>query len=275
MGASRSRAASRAAALVWHLLAGVMEAVTRRLRHGADWHQTESGRVAILRWMQGLTRVLGLKVNLENSVTDAPALLVANHISWLDIVAIASVCPARFLSKDDVRSWPVIGFLATMSGTLFIRRESLADLHATNQAIADALRKGQHVVIFPEGTTTDGAAMKPFRPGLFEAARRTDSEVQPVALAYRRDGTRDDLAPFIDDAAFVTHLWRILGATETCVNVHFCAALLPSDATRKALAERSQAHIRAVLATDHTAALALNTPAMQTREWAKAESGGY
>jgi len=246
-GMSRRRAALRAIKLVWHILAGMMEALSHRLRRGADWHQAPKGRTAISRWMQRLTRILGLKVEAKQIPADTPALLVANHISWLDIIAIASVCPARFLAKDVVRGWPLIGALMALSGTLFIRRDSITDLHATNQTLTSALRAGQRIAIFPEGTTTDGRDMKPFRPGLFEAARQAACEVQPVAVSYRRNGEFDALAPFIDDDAFVTHLWRILGANETHVRLHFCAPLLPSDAPRKAVAEASQAHIRTAL----------------------------
>jgi 1-acyl-sn-glycerol-3-phosphate acyltransferase len=244
---SRRRAALRAAALVWHLISGMTEALSHRLRRGTEWHQTAPGKAAINRWMQRLTRVLGLTVEAVQIPADTPALLVANHISWLDIIAIASVCPARFLAKDVVRQWPFIGPLMALSGTLFIRRDSITDLHATNQTLTHALSAGQRIAIFPEGTTTDGRDMKPFRPGLFEAARSAACEVQPVAVSYRRGGERDPLAPYIDDDAFVTHLWRILGASETCVHLHFCAPLLPSDAPRKAVAETSQAHIRAAL----------------------------
>jgi 1-acyl-sn-glycerol-3-phosphate acyltransferase len=244
---SRRRAALRAAALLWHIMAGMVEALSHRLRRGADWHQAPKGMTAITRWMLRLTRILGLKVEAIQIPADTSALLVANHISWLDIIAIASVCPARFLAKDEVRRWPLVGFLMALSGTLFIRRDSITDLHATNQTLTSALRAGQRIAIFPEGTTTDGRVMKPFRPGLFEAARQAACEVQPVAVSYRRDGEFDALAPYIDDDTFVTHLWRILGAGETRAHLHFCAPLLPSDAPRKALAETSQAHIRAAL----------------------------
>lgn len=236
---SLSLAASRALWLAWHIfISGILKALSLRLRYGVDWHLSRNGQAAILRWMRGVTRIIGLRIHIEAAPTEVPAMLVANHISWLDIIVIAAVSPARFLAKDTVRRWPVLGYLAALSGTLFIRRESSSALRETNMKLSENLSAGQSVAVFPEGTTTNGAAVGPFRPGLFEAARMAGCPIQPIALRYWRDGKLDPLAPYIDDDNFVTHLWRIMGAKETQVQLIFLP-ILDSGEPRKELMRQS------------------------------------
>lgn len=246
------KALGRMLQFVLHLNWGMVLALWLRLRLGEQWHQQVRGQATICRWLQHLSHILGLHIHVSTehnaSVSAGPALLVANHISWLEIVALGSLRPIRFLAKDDVRSWPLIGPLVALGGTLFIRRHSNSALRRTHADVAQALRAGQNVLIFPEGTTTDGSRVERFRPGLFEAAREAHCPIQPIAIRYCWQGEADRLAPYIDDDTFVTHLWHILRRGDTHVTVHFCAPL-PGAERRQQLAQQSRDSIVAALAT--------------------------
>jgi 1-acyl-sn-glycerol-3-phosphate acyltransferase len=230
-----------------HLSWGMVLGLWLRLRQGEHWHQRRSGQATICRWTQQLNRILGLHCHVSGKPSTKPALLVANHISWLEIIALGSLQPTRFLAKDDVRRWPLIGALAAIGGTLFIHRHSNSALRRTQTEVAQALRAGQRVLIFPEGTTTDGQQVKRFHSGLFEAARSAHCTIQPIAIRYSRGNEVDRLAPFIDDDAFIPHLWHILQRGNTHITVHFCAPL-PRLESRQQLAQRSRESIVVALA---------------------------
>jgi 1-acyl-sn-glycerol-3-phosphate acyltransferase len=136
------------------------------------------------------------------------SLLVANHVSWLDAVAIAALHPAAFVVKDDVRRWPLIGRLLERNGALFLRRDRRRDMLRVNALIARRLAAGETVALFPEGTTTDGAGVLPFRPALFQPAVAGGHAIVPLALAYRdAGGGRSDAAVYVGSS-----LWQSLCA---------------------------------------------------------------
>jgi 1-acyl-sn-glycerol-3-phosphate acyltransferase len=243
------KALGRMLQFVMHLFWGMALALWLQLQLGEEWHQQPRGRATICRWLRQLAHILGLHTHLScDRVTNTgPVLLVANHISWLEIVAIGSLRPIRFLAKDDVRSWPLIGTLVALGGTLFIHRHSNSALRRTQADLAQALGAGQNVLIFPEGTTTDGSRVERFRPALFEAARSARRPIQPVAISYRCGSAPDPIAPFIGDDGFVQHLWRILRRADTHLYLHFCEPL-DSGEMRQALAHSSRECISAALA---------------------------
>lgn len=182
------------------------------------------------RWMRGLLRILDLHVVQHGATTAAPALLVANHISWLDIAVLGSRQPLRFIAKHDLRDWPLIGWLARLAGTYFIRRGA-GGTRALTARIQIRLEAGGSVALFPEGTTSDGRGVGHFHARLFAAAIDAGVMVQPVALRYS-GSTGSRLAPFIDDDRFVPHLWRILRSGALRVHVHYLppvAAIGPRD----------------------------------------------
>ena len=269
---SQFRAAGRGLLLSGHLLSGAIQEFGLVLRYGAAWHQTPRGIIAVSRWMQRLSRIIGLQVQTHSLPMPAPVMLVANHVSWLDIIAIAGLCPARFLAKDTVRRWPLIGMLAALSGTLFIRRETASALRKTNLMLAQCLTDGQRVVIFPEGTTTDGKQMQEFKSALFEAARMADCPVQPLAISYQRDGETDLQAPYYGNDTFVTHLWRIMSLPETTVQLHFCP-VIADNSSRKVVARASHACISETLSTyRYLAAQPLATATEEMEVWLETET---
>lgn len=177
-------------------------------------------------WAQDMLRALGLTVQVRGApVASGPALIVANHISWLDILALHAGRYCRFVSKSDVHHWPLIGRLATGAGTLYIERESRRDALRVVHHMADSLRAGQVLAVFPEGTTSDGVSLLPFHANLLQAAIAADAPVQPVALGFidRATGQRS-LAPcYIGDDTLAESLWRTLISAPITVTLHYGA----------------------------------------------------
>lgn len=236
--------------IVNHLLTGVVLSVILRVTRGRLWYTRDSGQRVVRWWTARLNRILGLRAGLVGDATPGPVLLVLNHISWLDIVALLAVLPVSFVSKASVRQWPVIGYLAAASGTVFLERGRNAAIQGALESLTRSLGEGRRIAIFPEGTTTVGEGVETFRPALLEAAIRAGCPIQPVAVRYRRDGRRDELAPFVGDDGLVPHLWRLLGAGETQVEFHFLAPLPAGQRERGELAELAQAQIAAVVAKE-------------------------
>ena len=152
-----------------------------------------------------------------------PLLLVANHISWLDIVVLHAARHCRFVSKDDVRQWPLIGVLATGAGTLYVKRSSSRDAMRVVHRMTEALRDGDVLAVFPEGTTSDGRSLLPFHANLLQAAISAPSPVLPVALSYTDGGATGPsrAVTYIDDESLVGSIWRTLGARDMTATVAF------------------------------------------------------
>jgi 1-acyl-sn-glycerol-3-phosphate acyltransferase len=132
-------------------------------------------------------------------------LFVANHVSWMDILVINACRRAHFVAKAEVRQWPLVGWMAARTGTLFLKRTSLHELARVTQGVTDSLRRGQCVALFPEGTTTDGTALQAFHSGLFESAIHAEALVWPVAIQYRQqDGRHDTDIAFIGEQTLVS-----------------------------------------------------------------------
>ena len=194
--------------VLWHALAGYFTIVFVFPRLAPTAREAR-----VQAWAQGLLRVLGLTLQVRGEpVALGPALIVANHISWLDILALHAGRHCRFVAKSDVHHWPLIGRMATGAGTLYIERESRRDALRVVHHMADSLRAGQVLAVFPEGTTSDGVSLLPFHANLLQAAIAADAPVQPVALGYidRATGQRS-LAPlYIGDDTLVGSVWRTL-----------------------------------------------------------------
>lgn len=173
-------------------------------------------------------RCLGLDIHQHGSPSDDTVLFVSNHISWSDIPILGSLAPIRFLSKAEVGQWPVIGWLARQAGTLFIRRGG-GQARRVRDQIIENLQAGENVLVYPEGTTSAGLTVLPFHGLLLKAAPESKTPVQPVTIAYRRDGRPDHLAPFIGEDEFHRHLLRMLRQPPARVDVVFHAPVHPSD----------------------------------------------
>ncbi len=152
-----------------------------------------------------------LRVRGAPPVTTGAVLVVANHVSWLDVYALNAVAPARFLAKREVRGWPIVGLIAARTGTIFIVRGSFRDAARVKDRVASELAAGRRVVVFPEGTTTDGTSVERFYAAMLQAAVDAGAAVQPVAIRYTdAAGRLQPAAAFVGDMTFVESLRRVL-----------------------------------------------------------------
>lgn len=164
-------------------------------------------------WAQAMLKLAGIELSVSGlPVRDGPALLVANHLSWLDIVVLHASRYCRFVSKADIKHWPLVGTLAGGAGTLYIERESRRDAHRVVHHMAERLKLGEVLAVFPEGTTADGVTLKPFHANLLQAAISTDAPVQPIALRFvDADTGQTSFAPrYIDDDSIFVSIWETL-----------------------------------------------------------------
>lgn len=193
--------------------------------------------------------VLGIALQSRGVLHSGATLFVANHVSWLDILAMMSVRPMRFVSKSDVRRWPVLGWLVACGGTLFIERGRRSDALRVVHLVAESLRAGDAIALFPEGTTSDGHGLLPFHANLLQAAVVTEAPVQPIALRFSDAGNPvSAAAAYVGDMTLVQSLWAVASATGLTAHV----ALLPVQPTagleRRALASQLSDAIAAQLA---------------------------
>lgn len=211
---------------------------------------------AIRRWSRWLCRCCGLALS-ELAGDGAPALsrlpagrlIVANHVSWLDIFAINAFCPASFVAKAEIARWPVLGTLVARTGTLFIERGKRHAVHRMIEHIDRALSAGARIAVFPEGTTSDGERLLPFHANLIQAAILGGTPVVPVGIRYMNsDGERPDAVVFVGETTFVASVWRIAGAPRARCEVIPLAEVVPdATTTRHALADRVRGALSSAL----------------------------
>jgi 1-acyl-sn-glycerol-3-phosphate acyltransferase len=174
------------------------------------WLGSARRQARIRSWSRRLLGICGVSLEQEGAAL-AHALVVANHVSWLDIFVINSSHPCRFVAKSEIRDWPLLGWLVAQAGTVFIARGSRRDLRHTFKGIVTSLELGQRVAFFPEGTTAAQGELLTFHANLFEAAIDAGVMVQPYALEYLdRDGALHPAVDFVGDMSFATSIVAIL-----------------------------------------------------------------
>ncbi|MFG3101898.1 lysophospholipid acyltransferase family protein [Streptomyces sp. NPDC048182] len=207
-----------------------------------------SGRVpaaVVRRWCRWIVRAAGVRVRITGAAAPAGGLLlVARHVSWLDVPLLAAVRPARMLAKSEVRRWPVAGPLAARGGALFIERDRPRALPDTVARVARALGGGAAVAVFPEGSTWCGRAHGTFRRAVFQAALDAGVPVQPVRLRYRSawDGRAVSTVPaFVGEDTLLASVWRVASARGLVAEVEVCPAIPPGrHSDRRSLARAAQ-----------------------------------
>jgi 1-acyl-sn-glycerol-3-phosphate acyltransferase len=176
------------------------------------------------------------------------ALVVANHVSWLDIFVINAINPCRFVAKAEIRAWPVMGWLAAGAGTIFIARGNRRELRHVFKGLVDVLQAGQRVALFPEGTTGVQGQVLPFHANLFEAAVDAGVQVQPYALAYvGADGGYHASIDYVGETSFVDSMFRILQGPPVTARLACLAPLEGQGAHRRELAAAAQAAVQAAV----------------------------
>jgi 1-acyl-sn-glycerol-3-phosphate acyltransferase len=229
--------------VVFLLLGGVMTLLLLPdMKHGIPGGRVQKARQW---WYRQILRIMGVELVVHGQPADSASLWVSNHISWLDIPLLGSLAPLGFLSKAEIRQWPIIGWLASSTGTLFIERGGKNASQKAARAIAEHINQGHSILVFPEAMTTAGVTVKRFHPRLFAPAIDHALKVQPVAIRYfHDDGSRHERLPFIDQQPFFSNLWTVLGEKRSRAEVTFFP---PVDAgqysERRPLAEHVHAQV--------------------------------
>lgn len=200
-------------------------------------------------WSQRMLHELGVGLEVRGvAPTAGPMMLVANHISWLDILVMHAAGHCRFVSKSDVAHWPLIGRLATGAGTMYVERESRRDAMRVVHHMTDSLLEGDILAIFPEGTTSDGVTLLPFHANLIQAAVSAHAPVQPVALRFTETASgRNSLTPcYIGDDSLVGSVWRTVSGPPVTAIVTYGEPQLSQGRDRRAWARDLRAAVGAL-----------------------------
>jgi 1-acyl-sn-glycerol-3-phosphate acyltransferase len=202
-----------------------------------------------MRWLRSFGCILNLKVVKNGNVAAGPALVVSNHISWLDIIVLGQFVPGCFAAKSEIAGWPVVGYLSRHAGTLFIRRGDKKQILQTAEMMAWQLRQNGNMLVFPEGTTTDGSKVLDFHASLFQPALLSKAAIQPAVIRYLNESRSN--APFVGDDEFITHLLKMLALEAIEVRIDFLP-VIDSEVllSRNALANESRNRIAAVMSTE-------------------------
>lgn len=211
----------------------------RRVWPAAGWPMF---RWAIRTWARGTLVVLGVRVQVEGQAPAPPFFLVSNHLSYLDIPVLHAQLSGHFLSKAEIASWPLAGWLARVAGTLFVDRTRRRDLARVIPEVETLLQAGNGVVIFPEGTSSPGAEVLPFKPSLFEVPLRTGVGVSQAALQYQVPQGQPPVAEVVcwwGDMPFVSHFLKLLTLPGIDARVSFGSKSLVDD-DRKRLSDRAR-----------------------------------
>ncbi len=216
---------------------------------------TQSEREACVQaWALQMLAIMGIRLTVQGTPpAQGPLLLVSNHLSWLDILVIHAARHVRFVSKSGVRHWPLIGTLSDGAGSLYIERERRRDALRVVHHMTDALRKGDLIAVFPEGTTSDGRGLLPFHANLLQAAISSGAPVQPAAIRYADAATGEtSQAPrYIDDDNLATSLWRTLRAPPLLAIVRFGEPQPSFGRERRMWAQSLHADVQALRRDTH------------------------
>jgi 1-acyl-sn-glycerol-3-phosphate acyltransferase len=236
----------RAASLALHLVAGLFEVALFFPVYGKSRRKQ-----AIRRWSARLLAVLNVRTTVRGlppTSLDRAAVLVSNHVSWLDIQLIHSVWQVRFVAKSEVRRWPLIGWLSAHTGTLFIERGKSRHAALINQSIHAAFQQGDAIGVFPEGTTTDGTELGRFHASLLQPAVDESAMVFPVALRYLDEAGNTNLeASYVGETTLIESMKMIFGQRKIHAELIFLPPIDAAGKTRRELAVQTQSAIAAAL----------------------------
>ncbi|MFA7680071.1 MAG: lysophospholipid acyltransferase family protein [Pigmentiphaga sp.] len=201
------------------------------------------------RWSRCLLAACGVSVAVHGRpVQEQAALLVSNHVSWLDIFVINSQRAASFIAKQEIRSWPLIGWLVAGVGTIFIDRGNRQAVQGVAEQMRQRFAQRRLVGLFPEGTTSDGLRVLPFHASLMAAAANMEMTLYPIALRYAVNGERSILPAYYGDQSFGRNLWILLGLAAVEVELHYLPAIeVQSGMDRKVLASLIHQRIAALV----------------------------
>lgn len=201
-------------------------------------------------WAAKLLRILHVQPRLEGTPPEPArgAMIAANHVSWLDIFVVSSVRPTRFVAKSEIRDWPLAGWMADRTGTIFLRRGHRRDAARINQKVHDALAGGDCVGIFPEGTTTEGDQLLKFHALLFESAIANGAVVHPAAIRYETpEGAACPAAAYAGEMTFMESVGRIIRQRRIVARIAFAEPIDTRGRTRREVSESARAAVARLL----------------------------
>jgi 1-acyl-sn-glycerol-3-phosphate acyltransferase len=208
----------------------------------------------VQQWATRMLSLMGIRLEVQGTPPgQGPVLVVCNHLSWLDILAIHAARHVRFVSKAGVRNWPLIGTLSNGAGSLYIERERRRDAVRVVHHMTEALRNGDLIAVFPEGTTSDGSGLLPFHANLLQAAISSGAPVQPTALRFAdaASGQTSQAPRYIDDDNLVASLWNVLMAPPLLAVVRFGELQSSQGRDRRAWAHALHADVEALRRATH------------------------
>lgn len=223
--------------LIIHLLVGLSMAVLVAIEGGKRLARERMGGW----WHRRLLRILNVKLTVRGTPLSGPRALICNHVSWLDIHILGACEPTRFVSKAEVRNWPIAGWLANAAGTFYLKRGAGGTRELIHE-LSRQLAKGP-VTFFPEGTTSEGDRVLRFQPRLFAAPIEAGCPVQPIALRYGMAASGENIAPFVGEMTLTAHLRRLLREPELRAELIYCTPIESQGSDRSALARATQAGI--------------------------------
>ncbi|MGH8763907.1 MAG: lysophospholipid acyltransferase family protein [Nitrosospira sp.] len=234
----------RSVRLLLHIISGLAQsAVYPHLNQSAQRRMAQN-------WSAGLLAILCIRLRYSGVVPTAEmqrVMLAANHVSWMDVYSLITVCPARFVAKSEIRSWPLLGWLSENAGTLFIERTKRSDTARINEDIGNALTMGDRVAVFPEGTTSDGTMLRHFHASLLQPAVAVAAMVYPVAIRYSdAEGTISKSAAFVN-ISMLESLRRILQQPWIEIELIFAQPIHSSGKNRRELARYAEQAIATAL----------------------------
>ena len=236
----------RSARVVAHIVGGLATTVLV-----FPWVATPTRHTLIRKWSRQFLRMLKVEARVHWRHDDrlpANVLIVANHISWLDIFVLCSLQPARFIAKADLKRLPIAGRLIANVGTLFIERERRRDTHTVNRQTVEALTRGDVVAVFPEGTTSDGTGLLKFHSSLLQSAVDAKGHVQPIAIRYRTPEGEHCMAPaYVGEVTLFGSLWRVTGERSFVAELHVMTPFPAGVAHRRELSRAAEDAIRTAL----------------------------
>lgn len=230
----------------WLMVSSLVLATFNALRGRGFWSTTDVWRSGLFHsWGRWVLRVLGIRLTVRGTPPAAPFLLVSNHLSYLDILVLASQLPAVFIAKSEVKDWPLLGTLCRLVDTQFIERQRKNDILRMLKRITEILDSGRGVVFFPEGTTSNGQGVQPFKPPLLAVAAQSGQPVAYAALSYAVPPGNPPASVSVcwwGGAGFTGHFLTVLRMPRIDASVSFGDKRI-HEQDRKALAERLQAAV--------------------------------
>jgi len=238
--------------IIAHVLWGVLLAIyyldnNRKL--------SEKEQQIVREWNRRFLKLMNIETRVHGDVHPGNHLMVANHISWKDIVLLNSIYTTRFVAKSEIARWPLVGWLSNKVGTLFVKRGNISDIRRLNEQIAKLMIDGEKVTLFPEGATGEGGEISHLYPGLFQsvidtqeaAAFESPVGVQPIVIIYKVDEQLSPDIPFTGNTHILENLWSILNYQHITADIYFTPAIDSQNTTRKLLSQQSHQQMQEVL----------------------------